>query len=60
MSSTLGTRRGVSVVSGWTPLPDTWQSTASRLSGVLTLFTAVVTDSVDTGMLQTYIYTQHM
>lgn len=27
---------------------------------VLTLFTTVVTDSVDTGMLQAYIYTQHM
>lgn len=43
-----------------TPPPDTWQTEPSRLCGVLTLSTTVVTDSVDTGMLLAYIYTQHM
>lgn len=31
MSTMLGTRCGVSVVSGWTPHPDTWQTVLSRL-----------------------------
>lgn len=61
ISTMPGTQCWVSVVLGWTPHPrhmagyvDLAVQTHGR---VLTLFTTVVTDSVDTGMLLTYIYT---
>lgn len=61
ISTMLGTQCWVSVVLGWTPHPDTWQAMLSGpyrcMGGFFKFFTTVVTDSLDTGMLLTYIYT---